>query len=58
MVLAMPRERLLIGANGRLGRRLLERLAASPAGAVRALVRSRTAAEVLGAARRAAGRRS
>jgi NADH dehydrogenase len=45
----MPRERILItGANGHLGRRLLERIAREPGRfSVRALVRSRTAAEVL-----------
>ena len=48
----MPRERILItGANGHLGRRLLERIAREPGGrfSVRALVRSRSAAEVWGA---------
>jgi NADH dehydrogenase len=46
----MPRERILItGANGHLGRRLLERIAREPGGrfSLRALVRSRSAAEVL-----------
>ncbi len=47
---AMPHERILItGANGHLGRRLLERVAREPGGrrSVRALVRSRAAAEAL-----------
>jgi NADH dehydrogenase len=45
----MPRERILItGANGHLGRRLLERIAREPGRfSVRALVRSRAAAEQL-----------
>ena len=45
-----PSERILVtGANGHLGRRLLERLAQTPGGngRVRALVRSRAAAAVL-----------
>ena len=47
---AAPPERVLVtGANGHLGRRLLERLAREPGGRGRgrALVRSRTAAEAL-----------
>jgi NADH dehydrogenase len=45
----MPRERILItGANGHLGRRLLERIAREPGRfSVRALVRSRAAADQL-----------
>ena len=47
---AAPGERILVtGANGHLGRRLLERIAREPGGrrGVRALVRSRAAAAVL-----------